>query len=289
MGDGRPALDVRTPARRPDLIPLLDALLDDFHPCAVEQLDAVKRRIHFFSTVDRDDASRTLRRHFGTAGVTAAPVEVPDDDWAARSQAGLTAIRIGDIVVAPPWDVPDEPGHGTLVVIRPLDGLRHGASRLDAPVPARAAGAAAGEPRRPGSRDRVRRAGDCSGQARRNLRRRGRHRPRRGGDGAGQRRAERGVPPRAGAVRRLPPGPICSPRRSSWPTSTRRWSPATARHSCGSRPAASSWRAGSPRRKRAAVRAALGDSGTLVARHAEDEWVALTLAVRGAAARRAGS
>ena len=51
MDDCRPALDVRTPARRPDLIPLLDALLDDFHPFAVEPLDAVRRRIHCFSAV----------------------------------------------------------------------------------------------------------------------------------------------------------------------------------------------------------------------------------------------
>lgn len=133
MDDCRPALDVRTPARRPDLIPLLDALLDDFHPFAVEPLDAVRRRIHFFSPADRDAASRALARRFGAAGVTAASVDVPDDHWAERSQAALTAIRVGDVVVAPPWDLPRAPGEGTLVVIRPSSGFgtgHHASTRL---------------------------------------------------------------------------------------------------------------------------------------------------------------
>ena len=133
MGDGRPALDVRTPARRPDLIPLLDALLDDFHPFAVEPLDAVKRRIHFFLPADRDAASQALARRFGAAGVTAASVDVPDDHWAERSQAALTAVRVDDVVVAPPWDLPRAPGGGALVVIRPSMGFgtgHHASTRL---------------------------------------------------------------------------------------------------------------------------------------------------------------
>ena len=33
-------------------------------------------------------------------------VDVEDEGWAERSQAELTAIEIGDIIVAPPWDLP---------------------------------------------------------------------------------------------------------------------------------------------------------------------------------------
>lgn len=119
--------------RRSDLIPRLDALLDDFQPFAVEEFDAAERRIHFFSAGDRDEASAAIRRSFGPAGVTATAVDVRDDDWAARSQASLRAVRVDDVVVAPPWDVPDAAGDGALVVIRPSMGFgtgHHASTRL---------------------------------------------------------------------------------------------------------------------------------------------------------------
>lgn len=288
MGDARPALDVRTPARRPDLIPLLDALLDDFQPFAVEQLDAVRRRIHFFSAVDRDDASRALQRHFGAAGVTAAAVEVPDDDWAARSQARLTAVRIGDIVVAPPWDVPAEPGDGTLVVIRPSTGFgtgHHASTRLclralqAVPLANRNAldlgtgsGVLAIAAARRGAtsvvaidtdRDAVATALDnvelngVSGRVR----------------------------VRCGDFRRaaLQPAAIVVANLNAT---------LAARHGAALVGLVTDGflvLGGITAPEEAAVRGALGRSAALVARHAEEEWVALTLAVRGGAPRRAGS
>ena len=104
-----PALDVRTPARDARLTPLIDALLDDFDPFAIEDLDARGRRVHFFSAAARDAAAHALDRRFGAAGVTVRPVGVAGGDWAARSQASLRAVQVGDIVVAPPWGRPGTP------------------------------------------------------------------------------------------------------------------------------------------------------------------------------------
>ena len=133
MDDRRPALDVQTPAHDSRLTPLIDALLDDFDPFAIEDLDAGARRVHFFSRGMRDDAARTLTRQLGAAGVTVRAVDVADGNWAARSQASLRAVQVGDIVVAPPWDVPESPIAGTLVVIRPSMGFgtgHHASTRL---------------------------------------------------------------------------------------------------------------------------------------------------------------
>src|SRR5213075_108569 len=40
---------------------------------------------------------------------TAEPLEVDDGDWARRSQATLTPIRVGRIIVVPPWHANSEP------------------------------------------------------------------------------------------------------------------------------------------------------------------------------------
>lgn len=285
MGDGRPALDVRTPARRPDLIPLLDALLDDFHPFAVEQLDAVTRRIHFFSPADRDGASRALWRQFGPAGVTAAAVEVPDDDWAARSQAGLTAIRIGDIVVAPPWDVPDEPGDSTLVVIRPSMGFgtgHHASTRLclralqALPLADRSvldvgtgSGVLAIAAARRGATAVVAVDSDRDAVATALA-------------NVALNAVSRRVRVRCDDFRRadLQPAAIVVANLNAT---------LLARHGAGlARPATGGFLVvgGFTAPEEAAVRGAFGQAGTPVARQAEDEWVALTLAVRGAGAGR---
>ena len=133
MDDRRPALEVRTPAHGSCLTPLIDALLDDFAPFAIEDLDARRRRVHFFSDTARDQALLALGRRFGPEGVTARAVDVPHGDWAARSQARLRAVRIGDIVVAPPWDTPPAAAGETRVVIRPSMGFgtgHHASTRL---------------------------------------------------------------------------------------------------------------------------------------------------------------
>ena len=86
------ALDVRTNA--PDL---LLAIVDDFGPTAVEERDETVR-IFFLTPDDRDAAQRALAARFPVSAV-----DVPDEDWARRSQENLKAITVGRITVAPPW------------------------------------------------------------------------------------------------------------------------------------------------------------------------------------------
>jgi ribosomal protein L11 methyltransferase len=88
-----PALDIQ---QADDLVL---AFLIDFNLAATDE-----SRLLFHSHDDRDRAATALRASF--PGIDACPVDVPDEDWAARSQAALRAIRIGDLIVAPPWDVP---------------------------------------------------------------------------------------------------------------------------------------------------------------------------------------
>jgi ribosomal protein L11 methyltransferase len=91
------AIDVRTDS--PDLVL---AIVDDFGPTAVEERDSLTR-IFFATPAERDDAQRAVAERFD---VTA--IDVPDDDWARRSQENLKAITVGRIIVAPPWDVDED-------------------------------------------------------------------------------------------------------------------------------------------------------------------------------------
>ncbi len=142
MGDARPALDVALPAAPSALPARLDFLLDDLLPVAIEVLDTtaaraglVVRRVHFAAADDRDAARRAIARVLGPDGASVRAVDVPYEDWAARSQANLRAIRVGRVVVAPPWNVPgDGEADGcAVVVIEPSTGFgtgHHASTRL---------------------------------------------------------------------------------------------------------------------------------------------------------------
>ena len=141
----RPALDLEIPPGDSILVDLIDAMIDDFKPFAIEELgqagdpDSVARRtarrIHFSSRPDRAAATEAITRNFGGRGVYAAEVDVVDDgdDWARRCQDNLRSIRVAQIVIAPPWDVPPAADEITTVVIEPSIGFgtgHHPSTRL---------------------------------------------------------------------------------------------------------------------------------------------------------------
>ena len=104
MGKFWPALEIHVPDCDPHLQELVLAELDDFQPTAIQEADDMPRLRAFFNGRDaRDAAARALRGSFGSY-LFVESLDVEDDDWAARSQAGLRAVTIGRIVVAPPWD-----------------------------------------------------------------------------------------------------------------------------------------------------------------------------------------
>ena len=125
-------------ARRGDsdaIVNLLYAALDDFQPIALEpRLEATTRtldleevwRVFFRSSAVRDAAASALRAQFARALTRLQSVDVPDEGWARRSQENLRAIRVGRIVVTPPWDATAAAADDVSVVIDPSTGFGTG-------------------------------------------------------------------------------------------------------------------------------------------------------------------
>jgi ribosomal protein L11 methyltransferase len=85
---------------------MLYAELDAFEPVAIQEHDTGDGWRVFFRTAALRDAARgALASEFGNALLELTPLDVDDEDWARRSQASLKAVRVGRIVVAPPWEV----------------------------------------------------------------------------------------------------------------------------------------------------------------------------------------
>jgi ribosomal protein L11 methyltransferase len=98
-----------------DTTDLLQAALVDHAVAAVEEVSPDEWRIYFESAAARTDAAGLLAAQFPAVHLDA--IEVADEDWARRSQAGLRAIQAGALVVAPPWDVPGSPGRHVIVIL----------------------------------------------------------------------------------------------------------------------------------------------------------------------------
>lgn len=124
------ALDLTWP-REPDddEVDLAMAHLDDCGATAIERTPD-GARLFFASAHDRDLA---LAMTPGLSGVRATASLVPDEGWAERSQASITAIRVGRIVVTPPWIDPPADVDDIVIVIQPSMGFgtgHHASTRL---------------------------------------------------------------------------------------------------------------------------------------------------------------
>ena len=85
-----PALEIR--AADPDR---LYAAIDDFSPTALEErTDSI--RVFFSTTSARDNAQSALAPEFQVAAI-----DVPDEDWARRSQADLQPVTVGRLTISP--------------------------------------------------------------------------------------------------------------------------------------------------------------------------------------------
>jgi ribosomal protein L11 methyltransferase len=118
-----PALDIHP------LDDLVQAALVDHDVAAIDE-DAA--RVFFHSADARDRAAAALQHQFPELRLI--PVGVADEDWAARSQANITAVRVGNIVIAPPWDAGRlTAAPSTEIIIQPSMGFgtgHHATTRL---------------------------------------------------------------------------------------------------------------------------------------------------------------
>ncbi|MFN7977011.1 MAG: 50S ribosomal protein L11 methyltransferase [Vicinamibacterales bacterium] len=146
-----PALEIRSDDvdTTGDLGGLLSAVLADFQPLAIQDLippplppgglwdptappppepppTAIAWRVCFADQPTRDAALAAVAAQT-LDGVTTAAVDLPDDDWVAKSQASLTAVHAGRFIVAPPWDLPAATPDGVqVIVIEPSMGFGTG-------------------------------------------------------------------------------------------------------------------------------------------------------------------
>jgi ribosomal protein L11 methyltransferase len=113
------------PSDGADIAELFQAALTDYDIPAIDETTDEAWRVFFPTSEARDQALGTLRAAFPMLSIQ--PLDVADEDWAAKSQANLQAVQVSRVIVAPPWDVP------TTIVIQPSMGFgtgHHATTRL---------------------------------------------------------------------------------------------------------------------------------------------------------------
>ena len=103
----------------------LHAVLATHEIAAIDEPSEDQWRVFFHDASDRDAALIRLRDRLQQLRFD--PFDAADENWAARSQESLRAIKVGRIIVAPPWDAPIN------IVIRPSMGFgtgHHATTRL---------------------------------------------------------------------------------------------------------------------------------------------------------------
>lgn len=137
--DSSPALIIHftpgtTAAERDRLV----ALLADYDLVAIQEDDLgspLTWTAHFATAEARGAAAEAIGAIADGDSLRLELAEIEDDDWARRTQADLPAIRVGEVIVAPPWDRPaaDAAGDARVVEIEPSRGFgtgHHQSTRL---------------------------------------------------------------------------------------------------------------------------------------------------------------
>ena len=146
MGKTWPALILRAKFVD-DSEELVSALLADFNPVAIQDLaerplppgglwdptyppipepppTPLHWNVCFSDATERDRAADAITSTLPQ--LTVERLDLPDEDWAARSQQSLKAVRAGKCIVAPPWDVPPDDVDATVIIIEPSMGFGTG-------------------------------------------------------------------------------------------------------------------------------------------------------------------
>ena len=117
-----PAIDFRSSNAE-----LIYAALDDFSPTAIDEHED-GLRAYFVTRDARDAAQAALASQFDVSSI-----EVPDDDWARRSQADLQPITVGQITIIPSPQSEIRNPQSAIIVISPSMGFgtgHHATTRL---------------------------------------------------------------------------------------------------------------------------------------------------------------